>query len=173
MWRSPKELPPNMLVRFFHWLLFFWSCFWGEGIGPTKRMAITLMVCSHCSTPISVQRLIKNSLLPSATKLRRCVCGHGGGGIPACLAGGIPACLAAGLRGGVVSQHALQQVSRGCLLPGGGGACSWQGVWRRPSPPGQQTATVADGTHPTGMHSCVELCELHKDRCDTVTRGCE
>ena len=30
-----------------------------------------------------------------------------------------------------------------------GGACSRGGVWR----PQQQTATVADGTHPTGMHS--------------------
>ena len=64
-----------------------------------------------------------------------------------------------------VSQHALQQVSRGvpalggCLLPGGG-ACSW-GV---PAPggcggdpPDQQTATVADGMHPTGMQSCLTL----------------
>ena len=53
-----------------------------------------------------------------------------GGAIPACIAGGIPACLAA----------------RGCLL-GGGVACG------DPSPR-KQTATVADGTHPTGMHSC-------------------
>ena len=64
----------------------------------------------------------------------------------------------------------------GCLLPGGcllqGGACSWGvpapgGVYSwgcllpgglpAPSggrPPDHQTATVADGTHPTGMHSC-------------------
>ena len=35
--------------------------------------------------------------------------------------------------------------SRG-LVPGG---CAW---WR---PPG--TATAADGTHPTGMHSCFQL----------------
>ena len=36
-----------------------------------------------------------------------------GGVIPACIAGGIPACFVAGLLGeGVVSQHALQQVSR-------------------------------------------------------------
>ena len=56
-------------------------------------------------------------LLPSATKLRRlcfyrCVSVHRGGG-------GIPACLAAGLQGGVLSQHALQQVSRGRSAPGG------------------------------------------------------
>ena len=43
----------------------------------------------------------------------------------------------------------------------GGGACYW-GVpaprvvpaWR---PPKKQTATVADGTHPTGMHSCFKM----------------
>ena len=45
------------------------------------------------------------------------------------------------------------------LLPGGwmlpGGACSWGGGSETPpDPPCQQTATVADGTHPTGMHSC-------------------
>ena len=36
----------------------------------------------------------------------------------------------------------------GCLLPGGllpGGVCS--------APPGEKV-TAADGTHPTGMHSC-------------------
>ena len=43
--------------------------------------------------------------------------GGGGGGIPACIAGGIQACLAAGLRGGVASQHALQQVFRGVSRP--------------------------------------------------------
>ena len=48
-----------------------------------------------------------------------------------------------------------------CLLGGvcsqgvpalGGGVCS--GGWR-PPPPRKQTATVADGTHPTGMYSCM------------------
>ena len=50
--------------------------------------------------------------------------------------GGIPACLAAGLRGGGVSQHALQ-VSR--PTPKGeleGSGLGWGG-----------------GLHPTGMHS--------------------
>ena len=71
---------------------------------------------------------------------RVCNSVHGGGvAIPACIAGGIPACLAAGLQG-----------------RGGGVACSGRyllraGVWR---PPRRQTATVADGTYPTGMHSC-------------------
>ena len=65
---------------------------------------------------------------------------HGGGvfAIPACIAGGILACLAAG--GCVLSQHALQR----------GGACS-RGCVETPQ---KQTATVADGTHPTGMHAC-------------------
>ena len=46
---------------------------------------------------------------------------------------------------------------RGVPAPGGsapGGACSGgRGLWR-PSPQ-KQTATDADGTHPTGMHSCL------------------
>ena len=72
--------------------------------------------------------------------------------------------------------------SRGCLVPGGlllGGAWSWEGLLPggylvqgvpgpggclvqgglvsqhalRQTPPGE-TPTAADGTHPTGMHSC-------------------
>ena len=70
----------------------------------------------------------------------------GGCAIPACIAGGIPACLAAG---GVCSG--------GGLLPGrsalGGG-----GVWRHPR---KQMATVADGMHPTGMHSCLLISISH------------
>ena len=91
----------------------------------------------------------------------------GGGAIPACIAGGIPACLAAGLWG--VSQHALQ-VSR--PTQGGSWGGSGQGVVSRPTPrevsrptprgvsisacteADPPTATAADGTHPTGMHSC-------------------
>ena len=57
--------------------------------------------------------------------------GGGGGAIPACIADGIPACLAAG----------------GCLLRGGVETSQ------------KQTATVADGMHPTGMHSY--LCTFH------------
>ena len=74
--------------------------------------------------------------LPSATKLQRlcfytCLsfCSQGECTIPACITGG----LAAGLQGG-------------CLL------------WGSLEPPlRKQTATVADGTHPTGMHSCFKL----------------
>ena len=80
-------------------------------------------------------------LLPSATKLRRLVFTF--------------VCLSTGA---VVSQHALQQVSGGeFLLPGGaysGWGCLLLGCVGGGDPPGQQTATVADGTHPTGMHSC-------------------
>ena len=114
-----------------------------------------------------------------------CVSVHGGGSaIPACIAGGIPACLAAGLLGGCyTSMHCRWYPSmpcsrspRGgacsnrCLLVGGGGACSggvcsqggsapraclFLGGVRRP--PLKQTAAVADGTHPTGMHSCLVI----------------
>ena len=77
---------------------------------------------------------------------------------------------------GVVSQHALQvvsqhalQVSRptpkgkveGSVLGGGGLQTHTRGEWS-PGPllegpqaiPPSQMATAADGTHPTGMHSC-------------------
>ena len=86
----------------------------------------------------------KRSLLPSATKLRRLCCYR---------------CL---------SVHRGEGVSgRGGLLPGGclvqGGMSSWGGgAWSgglvsqhalRQTPLGEM-ATAADGTHPTGMHSC-------------------
>ena len=86
----------------------------------------------------------------------------------------------------VVSQHALQQVSGGCLVWGSApswclvwgdvcsqGVCSWGGVpglrgsarggagipaCTEANTPGETTAG-ADGTHPTGMHSCF-LCKF-------------
>ena len=72
-----------------------------------------------------------DSLLPSATKLRRlcfytCLSVHKGGGQPQCMLG---------------YHH-----------PPGAGIPT-----RSRHPPPQQTATVADGTHPTGMHSCSTL----------------
>ena len=68
-------------------------------------------------------------------------------------------------RGGVSSRGGVAW-SRGGLLPGRGvpgprGVSAAVGAWSggvsapggcRPPPP--QMATVADGTHPTGMHSC-------------------
>ena len=57
--------------------------------------------------------------------------------------------------------------SWGCLVPGdvpgpGGGGCAWsQGGWGLVSKhalrqtPLEEMATAADGTHPTGMHSCL------------------
>ena len=48
-----------------------------------------------------------------------------------------------------------------CLVPGGGvwvpgqgvGSGPWAGAWWRPP----QTAPAAGGTHPTGMHSCLQI----------------
>ena len=77
--------------------------------------------------------------------------------------------------GGWLSQHALHgggypsmPCMGGCLL--GGGLCGlllWPSgvvafcygllVERGLDPPPQQMATVANGTHPTGMHSCIYL----------------
>ena len=78
----------------------------------------------------------------------------GEGAIPASIAGGIPACLAAG--GSALGGGGTCSVGWwvGCLLWGGllwGEVVPGLGAWR---PPRKQTATVADGTHPTGMHSC-------------------
>ena len=74
--------------------------------------------------------------------LHACVCPQGRGSAP-------EGCL---LEGGAWS-WGWGVCSRGCLVPGG--VCSWGGWY--PSmhslPPGE-TATAADGTHPTGMHSC-------------------
>ena len=116
-------------------------------------------------------------LLPSATKLQR-LCFYTclsfcpwGGAIPACIADGIPACLAAGAvcswgggawswgvcicsSGGVPGLRGVHSLGgllwAGCLLQGVcsrlGGGCG--------DPLQKQTTTVADCTHPTGMHSC-------------------
>ena len=76
-----------------------------------------------------------------------CPRGHA---IPVCIAGGIPACLATGLQWGVPA------CSGGVPALGGSGprgrGLVLGGMWR---PPRKQTATVVDGTHPTGMHSCM------------------
>ena len=67
-------------------------------------------------------------------------------------------------RGGVQAKAQgglLRGVSRprpsggGCPGPGPGG-CVLQRALRQ-TPPPQQTATAADGTYPTGMHSCFKL----------------
>ena len=49
----------------------------------------------------------------------------------------------------------------GGLLPGGawsrGVLVSQHALRQTPHPPPGETATAADGTHPTGMHSCLPL----------------
>ena len=72
---------------------------------------------------------------PRGCLLQRCLLLGG-----ACSRGGL-------LLGGACSRGVPG--SRGCLLRGG--LCR---------PPQKQTATVADGTHPTGMHSCHHLCHI-------------
>ena len=49
-----------------------------------------------------------------------------------------------------------------CVCPrgGGGGGAPGQVPPRQVPPPPRQTATAADGTHPTGMHSCSKLISL-------------
>ena len=48
--------------------------------------------------------------------------------------------------------HAWQGVCMAVGMCGGGGGEEWQGVCMA-----GETATAADGTHPTGMHSCSQL----------------
>ena len=99
--------------------------------------------------------------------------------IPAFIAGAIPACLATDLQGGLLPEGSAPGrvpapgggcsegvCSWGCLLQGdsafgrmpasggcllGGSASRWGCV---ETPQKKQTATVADSTHPAGMHSC-------------------
>ena len=47
----------------------------------------------------------------------------------------------------------------GCPGPGPGGVS--QHALRQTLPP-KQTATAADGTHPTGMHSCLDIFLRHR-----------
>ena len=96
---------------------------------------------------VSNQEIFLRRLLPSATKLRRlcfytCLsfCSQGGW-YPSMHCRWYPSMSCS--RGTVLSKHALQQ----------GGACSGG---CGDTPPRKQTATVADGTHHTGMHSCFE-----------------
>ena len=74
------------------------------------------------------------------------VCSWGGVGLlGGLLLGGV--CSQGGLfQGGACSGGSAPGVG-GCLIQGGS---AWG--WRTPR---EQTATVADGTHPTGMHSCL------------------
>ena len=66
---------------------------------------------------------------------------HGVCAIPTCIAGGIPQCLATGGSAwGVCSSGSAPR-----------GVPALEGVVETPQ---KQMATVADGMHPTGMHSC-------------------
>ena len=81
----------------------------------------------------------------------RGVLGPGGSTPGGCLVLGVPAlggvCLVLGgvcSRGGAWSWEGV---------PGPGGLVSQHALRQTPLPPGE-TATAADGTHPTGIHSC-------------------
>ena len=84
---------------------------------------------------------------------RVCDSVHGGGGaIPAYIAGGIPAVGGGACSRGVPAPGV--SAPGGCLLwgvPAPGGCLLGEGGVETPP---KQAATVADGTHPTGMHSC-------------------
>ena len=109
--------------------------------------------------PCPIYDYLSHYLLPSATNSQRlcfytclsfCPQRVVRGAIPACIAGGIPACLAAGLRGELLPGGCLVQGVCSQGSPGPGGCL----VWGTVEAPQKQMATVPDGTHPTGMHSC-------------------
>ena len=91
----------------------------------------------------------------------------GGGGMcgrGVCMAGGHVwqrsmhgGCMAGGIYGG-------EDVWQGCVC--GRGACVVGACMARGACVAGETATAADGTHPTGMHS-----SLHINFCRTYTRG--
>ena len=93
------------------------------------------MVSQHALQVVSQHALQQGGVLSENALQRGGSCSGGG----ACSGGSAP--------GGVPAPRGPLWGSllpgRGCLLPGG--------VWR---PPWKQMATVADGTHPTGVHSC-------------------
>ena len=70
----------------------------------------------------------------------RCLSVHGDGGLPGPGPGGCPGPSPGGC------------LPRGVSRPRPGGVCPRGGPT---PPPPQQTATAGDGTHPTGMHSCI------------------
>ena len=108
----------------------------------------------------------QRSLLPSATKLRRLcfyrrVSVHGGGGcLPQCMLGYHPPQVRH--PPGQTPPREQTPPSPGADTPPGQTAppkkiLSFLHFLHPPSPPQdtvQETATAADGTHPTGMHSC-------------------
>ena len=71
------------------------------------------------------------------------------------LAGGVSRPIPRGVVGGPGRKGGLGPGPGGCPGPGLGVVCVSQHALRQTSPP--QTATAAGGTHPTGMHSCLEL----------------
>ena len=79
-----------------------------------------------------------------AWQVEACVVGgmHGVGGVH-----GRGACMAGGMHGG---GYVWQQV---CVV--GGGDMHGRGIHDRGTCMVGETATAADGTHPTGMHSCL------------------
>ena len=106
---------------------------------------------------ISPQGSLTFTLLPSATKLRR-LCFHrrvsvhmGIWSLGSLVPGG------AWFQGGLVLGGAW---SRGGVGPGGIPACT------EADPPGE-TATAADGMHPTGMHSCCADMSLYPQSCNS------
>ena len=73
-----------------------------------------------------------------------------------CMAGGVGwgACMAGSMHGGAHGRGCVQwgHAWQGCIVWG----CAWQGVCEAWGHVWQgRGATAVDGTHPTGMHSCI------------------
>ena len=127
--QTPKKLPKKLALPNYQW-------------SKTENLMISVSYSMTKSLPPANE--VWGKVIFSVACVKNSV--HGGrGGIPAYLAGlqgvGIPACLA-GLQaqGGKLRSLAWMGGSQHVL---------------RQTPPPQQTATAAGGTHPTGMHSCL------------------
>ena len=114
---------------------------------------LTPVKCSHsdCYRP---QRSCEGYIFTGV-----CLSTGGGSLLP-----GVPGPGGCLLQGGVCSQGGCL-VPGGCLLRGGawsGGRVGIPACTEADTPPGE-TATAADGTHPTGMHSCLVFSMIQRN----------
>ena len=127
----------------------------GPGPGQEQGMRLGIMgfyimLCTVLYTPHRDRDRYKEPLLPSINEVAEMLCFYTC--LPFCPWGCLPrGCTGPWSRGCIQTQSQAQGVyrPRGCIP-----ACTEADT-------SQQTATAADGTHPTGMHSCFLLWPSH------------
>ena len=115
----------------------------------TKQMALLCVPFAYTGKKIFSRLRTSAEFLPSAIEVSEgsvftpvCHSVHGGGGVSRLRPGGVSRPRPSG------GLSRPRPRPRGCVL---------QHALRQTPPPPQQTATAADGTYPTGMHSCFKL----------------